>query len=159
MSITSENTLPPRDGRYRPYTAANRLRREAQLPNDKYLDFDKPILGLIWLKVTNHNPARACVGLTAPQDGQTPSQVPLYPREDMRVRLSDHKVALAEVGFEEGSDAIEVYYDDRTHNGSGWYRCTWDTPLRVGRAGDVILISYMLVKDTKDFNLFLSFCT
>ncbi|KAJ6535036.1 hypothetical protein B0H19DRAFT_1080439 [Mycena capillaripes] len=116
-----------------PRTEANRTRRRANLPRDKLLDFDKPMLGLVWVKVTICPRTVARMGLMVCQEGQTAAQVPLYPREDMRVRLSDHKIALAEVGLEQGNGGIEVYHQDSMGNGPGWFQCSWDTPLLVSK--------------------------
>jgi hypothetical protein len=88
--------------------------------------------------------------LTDPQDNEPHAQVTLYPREDMRIRLSDHKLALAEVGFEKGKGPICVYAEDARRQ-SGWYTCTWDTPLRVNKVGDVLMLTYGHVNEMLDF--------
>ncbi|KAJ7652182.1 hypothetical protein DFH06DRAFT_1331397 [Mycena polygramma] len=77
------------------------------MPSDSVLDFDTPITTMIWL--TN---------------GEGPVQLITYPREDLRVRLSDHKTALAEVGLEQ-EDAPMPYR---------WYLGRGDT-LLLGRKG------------------------
>ncbi|KAJ7615717.1 hypothetical protein DFH06DRAFT_1129540 [Mycena polygramma] len=124
-----------------PRTEENKTRRRADLPMDVYLDFDKPMLGLVWAK-----------------DNETAAQVSLYPREDMRIRLSDHKVALAEVGLEQGNGNISIYAENVEHPGSRcWYKCTWDTPLRVQRTGDVIMICYNGIPRLKDFQTLATF--
>ncbi|KAJ7503601.1 hypothetical protein B0H11DRAFT_2222227 [Mycena galericulata] len=72
-------------------TEANQERRRAGLPMDRYQDFDKPVLVVIWTK------ARISVD-------EAPVQVPVYPCEDMHIRLSDHKVA--EVGVDGKETAV-----------------------------------------------------
>ncbi|KAJ6516688.1 hypothetical protein C8R47DRAFT_1063365 [Mycena vitilis] len=124
-----------------PRTEENKTRRRADLPMDIYLDFDKPMLGLIWVK-----------------DNETAAQVSLYPREDMRVRLSDHKVALAEVGLEQGNGDICIYAENVEHPGSRcWYKCTWDTPLRVQKTGDAIMIRSNGIARLKNFQTLATF--
>ncbi|KAJ7663593.1 hypothetical protein B0H17DRAFT_1144000 [Mycena rosella] len=90
-------------------------RRRADHSNDELLDFGTQILGMLWL-----------------EDNAEPLQVILYPREDLRVRLSDHKIALGAAGFEKGPKGIQVYVRDPLRNGGqgGWLDCNWETPLR-----------------------------
>ncbi|KAJ7889988.1 hypothetical protein B0H13DRAFT_2341229 [Mycena leptocephala] len=123
-----------------PITDANKHRRRANLPTDRYLDFDKPMLGVIWVK-----------------DNEPHAQVTLYPHEDMRIRLSDHKVALAEVGFEKGKGPICVYSEDARRQ-AGWYTCNWDTPIRVHKVGDVLMLTYGHVNEMLDFTTVGHFC-
>ncbi|KAJ7982901.1 hypothetical protein DFH06DRAFT_1122949 [Mycena polygramma] len=115
-----------------PRTEANKTRRRAGLPIDVYLDFDKPMLGLVWAK---------------------------WPcTRAMRIRLSDHKVALAEVGLEQGNGDISIYAQNVEYPGSQcWYKCTWDTPLRVQRTGDIIMICYDGIPRLKDFQRLATF--
>lgn len=77
----------------------------------------------------------------------------VYPREDLRVRLSDHKIALSKVGFEKGNTSIQVYIRDSLEEGGQghWWECTWDTPLRVHNTGDAIMLCYEDVEELKDF--------
>ncbi|KAJ6499883.1 hypothetical protein DFH09DRAFT_1102808 [Mycena vulgaris] len=72
----------------------SRWRLQADHPSDALLDFDTPILAMIWIS-----------------DTAKPVQVIIYPREDLRVRLSDHKVALGAVAFEKGTDDVQVTRD------------------------------------------------
>ncbi|KAJ7238316.1 hypothetical protein B0H12DRAFT_1075306 [Mycena haematopus] len=130
---------------FTPYreTAASKSRRGRNYPNDFKLDFDTQILALFWF-----------------EDGTAPGQVTVYPRDDLRVRLSDHKIALAEGGFEMSDREIMVYVRlidggcRECSGGWGWADCGWDTPLRVHSAGDAILLSYADVTDLKDFPLY-----
>ncbi|KAJ7637412.1 hypothetical protein DFH06DRAFT_1139025 [Mycena polygramma] len=110
--MPNQDIHPSRFNGVLPNTEANLIRRRSNFPKDRYLDFDKPMLGLVWIK-----------------DGEPAAQVTLYPREDMRVRLSDHKVALAAAGFEQGTGAIAVYMEG-IGEARGWHACTWDTPVR-----------------------------
>ncbi|KAJ6524119.1 hypothetical protein DFH09DRAFT_1329645 [Mycena vulgaris] len=71
-------------------TQMSRWRLQADHPSDALLDFDTPILAMIWIS-----------------DTAKPVQVIIYPREDLRVRLSDHKVALGAVAFEKGTDGVQ----------------------------------------------------
>lgn len=88
------------------------------------------------------------------QDGRPPAQLTVYPREDLRVFLSDHKIALAEVGFEQ-QDVKEParYYQALGPRPGAWWRCTWNTPLRVRGRGDTILLADSRVDDHKDFEI------
>ncbi|KAJ6530083.1 hypothetical protein B0H19DRAFT_1082493 [Mycena capillaripes] len=124
----SSRTLAP----YRE-TAESKARRRRNYPNDCYLDFDTQILAMFWTK-----------------DGAVPGQVTVYPRDDLRVRLSDHKIALAEAGFEMNDRGIHVFVPAITNMDGGcadcacawgWAECGWDTPLRVHATGDAILLS------------------
>ncbi|KAJ6545758.1 hypothetical protein B0H19DRAFT_1267121 [Mycena capillaripes] len=142
----SSRTLAP----YRE-TAESKARRRRNYPNDCYLDFDTQILAMFWTK-----------------DGAVPGQVTVYPRDDLRVRLSDHKIALAEAGFEMNDRGIHVFVPPITNMDGGcadcacewgWAECGWDTPLRVHAAGDAILLSYADVEDLKDFYLHERHCT
>ncbi|KAJ7616284.1 hypothetical protein DFH06DRAFT_1145555 [Mycena polygramma] len=138
--MPNQDIHPSRFNGVLPNTEANLIRRRSNFPKDRYLDFDKPMLGLVWIK-----------------DGEPAAQVTLYPREDMRVRLSDHKVALAAAGFEQGTGAIAVYMEG-IGEARGWHACTWDTPVRVRKTGDTILITYERIKDWKDIDTLSNFC-
>ncbi|KAJ7131486.1 hypothetical protein C8R43DRAFT_956989 [Mycena crocata] len=117
-------------------TEASKARRRCDYPKDDWLDFDTQILAVIWMA-----------------DYMDPIQVTLYPREDLRVRLSDHKPGLAAAGFEKGRLGMQVYVPDSPRDGAtgGWLDCTWDTPIRVHAAGDAIMICFDDVKHLKDF--------
>ncbi|KAJ6513749.1 hypothetical protein C8R47DRAFT_1064452 [Mycena vitilis] len=132
-----------------PRTEENKTRRRADLPMDVYLDFDKPMLGLVWAKASNI-PSR-CSALIlvgcALQDNETAAQVSLYPREDMQIRLSDHKVALAEVGLEQGNGDICVYAENVEHPGSRcWYKFRPQIQLIIRPACDYVSVQCLYME-------------
>ncbi|KAJ6526486.1 hypothetical protein DFH09DRAFT_1095199 [Mycena vulgaris] len=115
-------------------TQMSRWRLEADHPSDALLDFNTPILAMVWF-----------------EDELKPAQIVVYPHEDLRVRLCDHKIALAAVGFAKGTDGIQVYVQNGGE--AAWRDCNWDTPLRVYAAGDAILLSYTRVSILRDFKI------
>ncbi|KAJ7252243.1 hypothetical protein C8J57DRAFT_1520082 [Mycena rebaudengoi] len=118
------------------FTASSAMRCRMNHPRDDELDFETPITAMIWI-----------------EDDQVPLQISLYPREDMRVRLSDHRVALAAAGFKEIEGKC-VQHFVRKGNGRGvWTECAWDTPLRVFAVGDALLLSHEDVESLQDFDL------
>ncbi|KAJ7286828.1 hypothetical protein C8J57DRAFT_1495322 [Mycena rebaudengoi] len=106
-----------------PTTEASLTRRRADYPQDDTLDFGTPVSTMIWIG-----------------DDQEPVQLILYPREDLRVRLSDHKIALAQVGLEPTLHRYLARYIRDADGLGGWMDCRWDTPLRVYAPGDSLLI-------------------
>ncbi|KAJ7073386.1 hypothetical protein B0H15DRAFT_963739 [Mycena belliarum] len=114
----------------------SRGRRGLAAPTDKYLDFDTQITTMIWLA-----------------DNTDPVQTVLYPREDLRVRLSDHKLELAGIGLE---IAAQEFLPARFYRETGagrWWTCGWNTPLKVCAPGDTILLVASGVSDLKDFEV------
>ncbi|KAJ7934698.1 hypothetical protein B0H13DRAFT_1854994 [Mycena leptocephala] len=113
--------LPPSSLRPPPLrqTEASKARRRREYPMDDHLDFNTQILVMLWLK-----------------DDENPLKLVLYPREDLRVRLSDYKVVLAEAGLEQTDLKLHVYVADSRGVQGAWIRCAWDAPLRVHGAGD-----------------------
>ncbi|KAJ7443165.1 hypothetical protein FB451DRAFT_1190286 [Mycena latifolia] len=100
-------------------TESAKRRRYADHPADTHLDFDIQITVMIWLEVV------------------------LYPREDLRVRLCDHKIVLAEVGLEQQHvQRPERHYRD--DDVGKWWPCAWDTPLKVSGPGDTILLAVLI---------------
>ncbi|KAJ7476290.1 hypothetical protein B0H11DRAFT_1917506 [Mycena galericulata] len=100
------------------------------------LDFETQIATMIWI-----------------EDDVDPLQITLYPREDLRVRLSDHREILAAVGFEEVFAARPERYVRDAQNRGDWMPCTWDTPLRVYSPGDPLLLCHEAVTVLKDFEI------
>ncbi|KAF8143246.1 hypothetical protein K438DRAFT_1876473 [Mycena galopus ATCC 62051] len=124
----------PVPGPIRRPTRASAERRLFNWPSDTMLDFDTPITTLLWLR-----------------NDEVPIQLVLYPRDDLRVRLSDHQIALRTVGFEEQNiPRPRRYYCDH-EDGPTWVRCSWDTPLRVAGPGDTILLKHKDVDSERDF--------
>ncbi|KAJ7463253.1 hypothetical protein FB451DRAFT_1180346 [Mycena latifolia] len=114
-------------------TESAKRRRYADHPADTHLDFDIQITVMIWL-----------------EENTDPVQVVLYPREDLRVRLCDHKIVLAEVGLEQQHvQRPERHYRD--DDVGKWWPCAWDTPLKVSGPGDMILLAVPGLTDLKDF--------
>ncbi|KAJ7609368.1 hypothetical protein DFH06DRAFT_1148484 [Mycena polygramma] len=122
---------------HRPPTYASALRRRTKAPADSFLDFDTPITTIIWINSQNE---------------EAPVQIITYPREDLRVRLSDHKIALAAVGFEQQENAMPYRWYLGESSGT-WWRCNWDTPLRVSGRGDTLLLGRKGVTQATDFHL------
>ncbi|KAJ7602719.1 hypothetical protein DFH06DRAFT_1324535 [Mycena polygramma] len=120
---------------HRPPTYASALRRRTKAPADSFLDFDTPITTIIWIN-----------------NEEAPVQIITYPREDLRVRLSDHKIALAAVGFEQQENAMPYRWYLGESSGT-WWRCNWDTPLRVSGRGDTLLLGRKGVTQATDFHL------
>ncbi|KAK6992756.1 hypothetical protein R3P38DRAFT_3372384 [Favolaschia claudopus] len=113
-------------------------RRRADQPNDSKLDFDHPVTLLLWS-----------------ENGVPPQQSLVYPRQDLRVRLSDHKMSLAAIGFENHQQdryPRRYYFTEATGTGQ-WVGCTWNTPLRVFGRGDTIVLCTPQVSDFKDFDI------
>ncbi|KAF8131734.1 hypothetical protein K438DRAFT_1885390, partial [Mycena galopus ATCC 62051] len=111
----------PVPGPIRRPTRALTERRLFNWPLDTMLDFGTPITTLLWLRV-----------------------------DDLRVRLSDHRIAFRAVGFEEQDiPRPRRYYHDE--DGPTWVRCSWDTPLRVAGPGDTILLKRKDVDSERDF--------
>ncbi|KAJ7441687.1 hypothetical protein FB451DRAFT_1190871 [Mycena latifolia] len=122
----------------------SRGRRHADHPYDKYLDFDTQVTVMLWIK-NRADPL-------PPQENTEPVQIVLYPREDLRVRLCDHKLALSLVGFEQQEFQHPArYYCD---GGAGkWWNCAWNTPLKISGPGDTILLAATGLFELKRFEI------
>ncbi|KAJ7453633.1 hypothetical protein B0H11DRAFT_1926774 [Mycena galericulata] len=135
--LSSRHCALPAPSPMRRLPDAAKQRRLMGHPCDGVLDFNTPITGMIW-----------------PQNDADPIQVMLYPREDYRVRLSDHKLILASVGFEQGAKGNKYPRRYCRDHGLGvWTAFTWDTPLRVFGRGDTILIRPEVSGHLKSFSV------
>ncbi|KAJ6488329.1 hypothetical protein DFH09DRAFT_1105735 [Mycena vulgaris] len=104
-------------------SAASKRRRTKGYPVDLSLAFGMEITAMLWR-----------------EPNIPPVQITFFPREDLRVRLSDHKPALAAVGFEPQTDQLVHRYFHSDDGVGGWRPCTWDTPLLVSDVGDTLLL-------------------
>ncbi|KAJ7602024.1 hypothetical protein B0H17DRAFT_1222912 [Mycena rosella] len=97
------------------------------------LDFGTPVTQMLWPKT------------------DTIHHLTLFPCEDFRVRLVDHKKALSHIGVE----LLEHQYFERfcaDNDGvANWTTFLPDTPLRINGVGDTLLIRWRGVDQLKDF--------
>ncbi|KAJ6494600.1 hypothetical protein DFH09DRAFT_1290631 [Mycena vulgaris] len=106
-------------------SAASKRRRTKGYPAELSLAFGMQITAMLWR-----------------EPNIPPVQITLFPREDLRVRLSDHKPALAAVGFEPQTDQRWSWRLEALHLGH---------PLLVSDVGDTLLVCHTPAHHMKDF--------
>lgn len=81
----------------------------------------------------------------------------MYPRNDMHVRMEDHKLLLgsAEHQIEKGN-TLQRFIPTRQRGKGKWITIRWDSPIRVRNAGDAILLRYLGISDMEHWVIHLA---
>ncbi|KAJ6527317.1 hypothetical protein DFH09DRAFT_1094815 [Mycena vulgaris] len=95
------------------------------------LDRSKPVMLMCWK-----------------EDGVAPVQLTVYPRDDMHVRMEDHKLLLGSAAHQvEIGNVLQRFIPGRQQGKGKWVTLRWDTPIPVRGAGSRILLRYFGLSD------------